>query len=191
MGTPLATDLLPSGASDPNRCVRKFLEEANDVSLQTAAVSGTTVNGAVGDLQLGVSGSQPFPIAYVAGSTTAANLSNLDSYFSASATIYNVCGRIGRDPLALRLTPTTWNQEFSGLANDGIVPQTSQLNGTSSTLTFTGVIHSPGVETLNFNPPSEVDTGSGIPDEVINLLNEATTGQIFSKVTDGVRTLIG
>ncbi|HVO63910.1 MAG TPA: hypothetical protein VMT53_23515 [Terriglobales bacterium] len=56
----------------------------------------------------------------------------------------------------------------------------SQLNNTGSTLIFSGVIHSPGVEIVNFNPPSELDPASGIPDEVINLLNESTSGGDFS-----------
>jgi hypothetical protein len=83
------------------------------------------------------------------------------------------------DPLALLLTAAGWNQESSGPPNDGIVPLTSQVNGTSSTLVFSGVIHSPGVESLDFNPPSEVDPASGIPDEVINLLNKPTNGPDF------------
>jgi len=49
----------------------------------------------------------------------------------------------------------------------------SQLNNSSSTLIFSGF------EALNFSPPSEVYTSSGIPDEVINLLNEAVNGPDF------------
>jgi hypothetical protein len=42
-----------------------------------------------------------------------------------------------------------------------------------------GVIHSPGIELLGFNPPSELDSSSGIPDAVVNLLNEAINGADF------------
>lgn len=190
-GTPVAVALLPYEGSDPNSCVRKALNIAN-TSLQSATVNGTSVDGAVGDLQFGVSGSIPFPTAYIAGSTLPANLALLDSYTyivtllgtipvpSTSAAIYSLCGQKYNDPLALLLTPTTWNQEFGGATNDGIVTVVSQINAGSSTLIFPGVIHSPGFEELNFSPPSEVDTASGIPDEVINLLNEVTTGPDFS-----------
>jgi hypothetical protein len=123
-----------------------------------------------------------FPIAYIAASTLPANLSKLDSSFSASAAIYNVCWTGLSNPLAFLLTPNAWNYEFSpngSVLNDGIVPVPSQLAGTSSTLIFPGVIHSPGFESLNFSPPSEVTPASGIPDEVINLLNEPTNGPDF------------
>ncbi|HVR27509.1 MAG TPA: hypothetical protein VMU26_29790 [Candidatus Polarisedimenticolia bacterium] len=68
---------------------------------------------------------------------------------------------------------------LGGPANDGVVPVTSQLNNSSSTLIFSGVIHSPGFEALNFSPPSEGYTLNGIPDEVVNLLNEAVNGPDF------------
>ena len=92
------------------------------------------------------------------------------------------CGAV-RDPLALDLNSQSWNALFSLAPNDGIVPVVSQLNGTSgpsaSLLTIPGVIHSPGIEGLGFNPPSEVDSASGIPDWVVDLLNEPTNGNEF------------
>ncbi len=185
LGTQLAVDLLPFGSSDPNKCVRNALWLFKDVSLQSATVNGSPWDGAVGDLQLGVSGTQSLPTAHIAGSTTSANLSQLDAYFSVSSSLYNTCGAVSNDPLALRLTPTLWNQEFGGVANDGIVTLISQHNATSSTLTFPGVIHSPGIETLNFNPPTELDPASGIPDEVINLLNEQIKGSDFFPQSGG------
>jgi hypothetical protein len=76
-----------------------------------------------------------------------------------------------------------------GEANDGVVPLSSQLNATGSVLTsipggvsantFQGAIHSPGLEALDFSPPTEVSTASGVPDAVVNLLNEATNGPDF------------
>ena len=135
-----------------------------------------------------MSGTIPFPTAYIAGSTEAPNLALLNLHKSVgpiqvpantSALIHDTCGDGFNDPLALNLTPTTWNQEFGGAANDGIVLVTSQLNGMPSTLTFSGVIHSPGFERLNFSPPAEVDSASGIPDAVVNLLNESVYGADF------------
>jgi hypothetical protein len=123
-----------------------------------------------------------FPTAYIAGSTSQNNLINLDSIGTTSWVLHNVCGsQLGSaaNPLALILTPTTWNSEFQNAPNDGIVGVVSQLNNTTSTLTVPNIIHSPGIETLNFAAPSELDPGSGIPDLVVNLLNEATTGTDF------------
>jgi hypothetical protein len=74
---------------------------------------------------------------------------------------------------------TKWNQVFGGLENDGIVTLASQLNGKSSTLVHSGVVHSPGLTALDFNPPTELDTGSGIPGDLINLLNEDIGGPDF------------
>jgi hypothetical protein len=178
-GSPLAVDLLPIGNADPNNCVRKILEIFHDVSLQAATVSGVPVNGAVGDLRQGVSGSHPFPIAYIGATTNSGNLSNLDSTGSKSAAIYRTCGTLGGEPLALRLTPPGWNQEFSGADNDAVVALTSQLNGSSSTLIYPGVIHSTGLKDLDFNPPTELALESGIPWELLNLLNEAVNGPDF------------
>jgi len=180
-GTQMASDLLPGATGDPNACVRNAINRfAGNASLLTATINGITVNGAVGDLRATSLPSGPFPIAYIGATTTAANLSNLDaSAFSASGFIHNYCGKLAGSPLAMLLTSTTWNQEFSGAANDGIVPLTSQVNGTTSTLIFSGVIHSPGIESLDFMPPAEVDPASGIPDEVINLLNEPISGPDF------------
>ena len=42
-----------------------------------------------------------------------------------------------------------------------------------------GIIHSPGIERLNFLGPSGLDAGSGVPDLVIDLLNEPITGSDF------------
>jgi hypothetical protein len=42
-----------------------------------------------------------------------------------------------------------------------------------------GVIHSSGLKDLDFNPPTELDPGSGIPGDLINLLNEAINGSDF------------
>jgi hypothetical protein len=177
-GSPVAVDLLPSGGTDPNSCVRWVLKKAGSVSLQTATVNGVPVSGAVGDLQQGASGSHSFPIAYIGATTDQNNLKDLDSFGSTSGAIVYVCGKKLGNPLALRLTPTGWDQEF-GEANDGIVRLSSQFNGNSSSLVHSGVIHSPGLKDLNFNPPTELDLESGIPGDLLNLLNEAVNGSDF------------
>jgi pimeloyl-ACP methyl ester carboxylesterase len=185
LGTQLATDLLPGPAGDLNSCVRNALAGNTLVSLLSATLAtGVTVDGAVGDLQATSLPSGSFPIAYIAGSTIPAiNLFNLDArLLSASGYIYTWCGVVGGSPLAQLLTNTpsgTWNREFNLLANDGIVPVISQTNSCSSELIFPGTIHSQGIEKLDFTGPSELDSASGIPDEVINLLNEQITGPDF------------
>jgi hypothetical protein len=68
---------------------------------------------------------------------------------------------------------------FSGEPNDAIVPVSSQLNGTSSTLIVPSTIHSGGIENLDFLGPTELETSSGIPDMIVNLLNEATSCSDF------------
>lgn len=146
------------------------------VSLQTATINGAPVSGAVGDLTTGVSGTQPFPIAYIGATTSAANLGGLNCTFCNAQLIRLRCPL---DTLALLLHPTTWDQVFDSATNDGIVTLTSQLNSKSSTLVHAGVIHSSGLKDLDFNPPTELDPGSGIPGDLINLLNEAINGSDF------------
>ncbi|HZR66983.1 MAG TPA: hypothetical protein VFA85_17725 [Terriglobales bacterium] len=88
--------------------------------------------------------------------------------------------------IGLLYRPTPKRLLYKAGRHTRIVPVSSQLGGTSSTLVFSnnagsgfGVIHSPGIELLNFLGPSEVDPASRIPDEVISLLNEQTNGPDF------------
>lgn len=182
--TPLAVDLLPSALGDSNACVRDVLATFSKPSFQTVTFGTATVNGAVGDIAAApanLPATEPFPMAYLAGSTNAANLQNIDSTFSTSYWLRSGCLTYFGSGLAYDLSPTLWNNVFGGAANDGVVPVSSQLNNTTSTTTntFQGVIHSPGIEQLNFAAPSEVNPQSGIPDAVVNLLNEATNGSDF------------
>jgi len=178
LGTPLADDLL----SASNNCVRRQLAEQGSISLNSITFSDTTVaSGAVADLRAGVSISIPFPIAYVAGATLPNNLAGLDCGGLCNAQQLRLwCGLRAANPLANALTSQNWSNLF-GEANDGIVPLGSQLNATSNLLlTFSGVIHSPGIEALGFNSPSELDSASGIPDKIMDLLNEATDSVDFT-----------
>lgn len=187
-GTPLAVDLLPTNAGDPNRCVRNGFASGSLLSLQTVTIltyaGNVTVDGAVGDLAAAptnLPGTESFPIAYLAGSTVQSiNLATVGQTLKGYA--IGTCADF-LDPLALDLTPTGWNNVF-GAANDALVPVSSQLNGNASNLaaggnTYVGVIHTLALTSLGFIAPSELDSGSGIPDEVINLLNESVNGPDF------------
>jgi hypothetical protein len=192
-GTPVAVDLLPSGLGDANACVRDALATKSNPSFQTVTLAtGIVVNGAVGDLAAAPTNlppTEPFPMAYLAATTNAANLANVDSLGSTSYWLRLGCITLfGNSGLAYDLTPSLWNNVFGGEANDGVVPITSQLNQTGSLLqaaggqsanTFQGIIHSPGFEALNFSPPTEVGPQNSIADAVVNLLNEATNGPDF------------
>jgi hypothetical protein len=108
------------------------------------------------------------------------NLSNLNcSIFNLDCLAAELKLACGNAPLALALNPTGWDTVF-GQYNDAVVPILSQLNGgTAHPRTLTGVIHSPGLETLNFLPPTEFDPNSGVPTTVLNLLNEPPNGCDF------------
>jgi len=187
-GSPLAVDLLPNSGGDPNSCVRRVLATKNLASFQTVTIGTNTppVNGAVGDLAAAPANlptTGPFPIAYLAGSTAQSNLATVGQ--TTSGKLLGACSAF-LDPLALYLDPTLWNEVFGGPANanDGVVPVTSQLNGLASNAgaggnTYTGVIHTSALTPLGFVAPSELDPASGIPDEVVALLNEATNGPDF------------
>ena len=183
-GTPLASMFLPAAGNDPNGCVRGMLAHFdNAYSFQSVTIGGNTVSGAVGDLCSApndLPATAPFKIAFLAGSTIPnINLQGLGISGGGYA-ISTICGAIAHDPLGQALNQNDWNQAVFGIgvANDAIVPVSSQLNGfdSATTNTFPGVIHSSGIERLGFNPPSELDPSSGIPTAVVDLLNEAPNG---------------
>lgn len=202
LGSPIAIDLLPSGQTDLNACVRRRLADNANPSLQTATVSGTAWPGAVGDLSgdgrdtNGASaalqavqnsqGSQPFPMAYISATTSSANLAGLNctNPFCKSNQLYAACylwpGT--SDPLAGDLTQNNWNNVFNNLANDAVVPLTSQLNGASSPTgtipTIQGDIHSQGFLSLDFFGPFELEDNV-IAIEAVDLLNESKGGTDF------------
>jgi hypothetical protein len=207
LGSPLATDLLPtSSGQDPNRCVRNRLAGNGDVALQAAIVAGASVNGGVNDLvgdgqdtnglslalqsEQASQSTQPFPMAYLAGTENAANLANLSCSPLSGCTaggLRFVCGTLG-DPLANDLTSSSWPTIFGGGPNDGIsdgvVPLTSQLNGASTGGSpggggpVTNVIHSAGLLDLDFLGPFELGD-SLMANYMVDLLNEAKSGVDF------------
>lgn len=189
LGSPLAIDLLESD----NSCSSDVLARSGQLSFTSVTINNGTVSGAVNDLQGTGDGtnlssalkslratSLPFPLAYIAATSNSASVANLSkSIFSASYVLRNLL--CSHDPIAQALTPTGWPALFNNEATDSIVPLNSQLNGNTagSGGPFAGIIHSSGLEQLNFSPPAELDTASQLAAEVITLLNEAKTGSDF------------
>lgn len=189
LGTPLASQLLMSS----NQCVRDKLAAHELISLKTATISGTVVNGAVGDLDgEGVRGGwmsaalaalppPSFPIAYI-GTTTDKehNLSGLECNNCTSSYLKLYCGNVKLNPLALNLTSEGWSNVFNGLSNDAVVPFISQVNGEiSSSTAFAGVMHTTSLTELDFGRPAQLESPSHVPDKVATLLNESSDGSDF------------
>jgi pimeloyl-ACP methyl ester carboxylesterase len=190
LGSPLAINLLDGS----NFCTSAFLALNGNPSFTSVTINSVTVvSGAVNDLQGTGDGSNlspalmslkatrlPFPLAYIAATSTSTNLSKLgQSKLSASYWLgHFFCSS---DPIAQALTPTGWPALFNNAASDSVVTLNSQLNGnaTGSGGPFTGIIHSAGLESLNFSPPAEQDSASQIATEVVSLLNEAKSGPDF------------
>ncbi len=182
LGTPVAADLLASN----NTCARNVLASDGEIALQSITFSGQTANGAVYDLEGNGYGSslsvaltnlkptQPFKTAYIAGIATSTNLSGLSCLFCNAEALRLLCSG---NPLASDLTASKWTTVY-GQSNDTIVPLDSALNNMTG-LQYSGVIHTAALETLNFKGPSVLDPASNISTEVINLLNEASTGSDF------------
>ncbi len=182
LGTPVAADML----TNSNSCVRNTLAGYGDIALQSVTFSGHTAHGAVVDLigdgfGGGLSAAlknlkavQPFPTAYVAGSATSTNLNSLNCLLCNAEALRVLCSG---NPLAKALTAKNWPKLF-GQDNDTIVPLDSALNNLTG-LQYSGVIHTAGLETLDFDGPSVLDAAPNISSEVITLLNEAPTGSDF------------
>jgi pimeloyl-ACP methyl ester carboxylesterase len=182
LGTPVAADML----TNSNSCVRNTLAGYGDIALQSVTFSGHTAHGAVVDLigdgfGGGLSAAlknlkavQPFPTAYIAGIATSTNLNGLNCLFCNAEALRVLCSG---NPLAKALTAKNWPKLF-GQDNDTIVPLDSALNNLSG-LQYSGVIHTAGLEILDFDGPSVLDAAPNISSEVITLLNEAPTGSDF------------
>lgn len=182
LGTPVAAPMLSSS----NTCVRNTLAGYGDIALQSVTFSGRTAHGAMLDLEGngfggGLSGAltnlkavQPFPTAYIAGIATSTNLNGLSCLFCNAEALRLLCAG---NPLATDLTAANWPTIF-GQDNDTIVPLDSALNNLTG-LEYSGIIHTAGLETLDFNGPSVLDAAPNIATEVMTLLNEAPTGSDF------------
>ncbi len=185
LGTPLATQLLQAN----NSCIRNLLAKKGKLSLSSATVGGSSVSGAVGDLEgdglggtlspalqkIGTSNGHEIPTALISGIMAQGNLSGLN-YSAAAAYLRFKCS----DPLAQSLTVGGWPNIFRQ-DSDAIVPLTSQLNN-SLGAGFSGLIHSAGVESLGFSGPGELDPDQQtlIPSTVIQLLNAPVSSGAFT-----------
>ena len=189
LGTPLAIQLL----DDRNSCVRGLLASRHNLSFLTATVDNVQVAGGVGDLQGEGSGAgtlssalaaiqgtngHEVPTAMIAGQMDDKNLSGLT--FSPVALGVRAGCLIQEDPLAQSMTASGWPTIFNGQPSDGMVPESSQINGLSGFIK-PEVVHSTSLEKLGFNGPSELDSGdqTNIPPLVIQLLNAPTNSSGF------------
>ncbi len=121
--------------------------------------------------------------ALIAAKMSQANLDGLSCVLTNSSG--NVCSSTflqsvflcNGSPLAMSLTvsqyPTVFAEPDGTNDSDSVVSLTSQLAGAASHTgsVFPGVIHSSGMEKLDFVGPAELDSGSGIPARLPGLLN--------------------
>ena len=195
LGSPLAIQLLQAN----NACVAGLLASNGSIAFSTVTFSSRTVTGGVGDLRGNGTGGMlspalgsmqasfvtSFPTALIAGAMTSANLNGINCFFGK---IYGLCAAQAirtkcpsSSPLAANLTSGGWPTVLGG-SSDAVVPVTSQLNNTVATsagMQVNGVIHSVGMEQLDFGAPAELDSASGIAAQVIVLLNEIVSGVDF------------
>jgi len=203
LGTPLADDDNTVGQrgfgllQNANSCVRWLLAFKGEIAFSNVTINGVTVNGAVGDLQGdGFGGSLSpalqklqvaphlLPTALVAGVSNSNNLNPLSDLLSPATAIYQFCGLIPRDPLAIELTPQGWPTVFNQ-PSDAIVPLQSQLNNLSPSqgFQFFGYIHSNGTAKLGFGLPAVTsDPTQLVPSLIINLLNTNVKDSAFVRL---------
>jgi pimeloyl-ACP methyl ester carboxylesterase len=178
LGSPLAIDLLMTGST----CTRNVLAlHADSPSILSLMVGPRFFYGGVGDLRGDGNGNDlsvslqalqrisGVPIAYIAGSTTAANLTSLDCTACVMPKLLTEIA-CRQDFLAMHLNASAWNDLF-GQSNDAIVPEFSETNGGFYSIPISGVIHSLRTEALGFSPPSVLDQQVGAATLAISLLN--------------------
>lgn len=185
-GSPLAAALLQSS----NACVRQIFA-ANGYyafSSVTPLPGTTTINGAVGDLEPTSSalsalhaGTPIIPTAMIGAKLSSWELVNAGNS-PAGRYLRLVCGTYAGDPLALALTPSGWPGLLG--ASDSVVPLSSQFDGESSyaqSLPFSipYAVHTSAMERFGFGPPGELDQASGIPSDVLQLLNTPVSNSVF------------
>jgi hypothetical protein len=186
LGSPLATDLLANN----NSCVRTTIALEGDITFDTATVSGTNTTGAMNDLQgdgfggslsaalttLSHTSPHPVPVALIYGLVSQSQLNGLNTSIDAILLRILCAG----DPLASHLTAKGWPQLF-GQSSDAVVPEVSAVNNLSNGVAINGVVHSSALSVLGFGAPYELDQSSGIPSEVVNLLNTTVTNSIYDR----------
>ncbi len=196
-GTPLATELLQSS----NGCVRWALSLYDLYAFTSVTpLFSAPINGGVGDLQAAQAatnttpatptsaaivaihnGSAIIPTAMIGAEMSPEQLATAGTgpigWF-----LTHVCGTVARDPLALALTPSGWTGLLG--ASDGVVPLSSAFDGNSSyaqglPFSIQNAIHNSPTKLLGFGPPSELDQASGVPADVLQLLNTPVSNSVF------------
>lgn len=156
--------------------------------------SGTSYDGAIGDLQGDINGtpsslspglkaiqspsSVMIPTAMIGASMSQTQLGAVDASSHADF-IRKSCGSsVANDPLAVNLTSAGWPTIVGG-ESDAIVPLNSQFAGNIGHAAFPpgSEVHSPGTEGLGFAGPSELDDITVIGPEVLQLLNTPVDNQ--------------
>lgn len=192
LGTPLAGQLLQDS------CVRNVFAVRGKYAIATAFAGGETVTGAVGDHQGdGTNDSSlspelqfiqnpnsnkiptlPIGAWMIAAVNPPSNTSELACPFPCNAAKLRIACSLLSSALAADFTPLGWPNVFGGQLSDVVIPLNSQLNGASSPLQVSGLIHAAALEELNFTGPGELDALSGpytIQTIVINGLNASIT----------------
>ena len=183
LGSPIATQIM----EDENICPRGIMALMENISLISATVDGSPVNGAMLDLRgdgwggglspvlLELKGATHLPTALIAGEMSSTNLNGLNAWDSPSRAIVAACP--GR--LANSMTADGWPTIF-GQPSDAIVPRASQLANFNSDVTeIASLIHSQGVAKLGFSGPYELEQAGTVPATVINLLNLSSQAAKF------------
>jgi pimeloyl-ACP methyl ester carboxylesterase len=188
LGSPLAYDMLQSG----NLCLAELFTLAGHATFSAVDLGpATVVSGAIGDLSVNPadgtlsfalqtvhqSSTPRLPTALIASIMGSAQLDPIGSPPAATQFMIEACGYQAQDPLALDLTPALWPTVFGSPTadSDAIVSLTSQFDGLSGMGPPFTAVHSGGVQDLGFGGPNALEEASGVPDQVINLLNTPVT----------------
>jgi hypothetical protein len=196
-GSPLASAL--HDPTQNNSCVRTALSIVRLYAfLSVSTPSSARISGATGDLEEQTANvltsnalialhqrNALIPTAMIGGMmTTAQNAGAGKSLLG--ATLVAACGnKLTANPLAQKLNATAWPTLMGG-DSDGVVPLDSQFDKeqatySNSTNTKYGV-HSAGAVQLGFLKPTVLDQASGVPEEVVSLLNTAVTNTAIFEV---------
>ncbi len=194
LGSPLALALL----ANANECARDTLATDDLYSFESVTVNqlNISISGAMGDLSGdGAGGALSYalaalqsgsnvpiftpqiPTAYIAGVMSQTQLNDLTT--NPTLTEEFLTSWCSEDPLAQDLTPQKWPTLLSN-QSDAIVPYTSHVNNASPAATPAAAVHGGGAETLGFGAPDALNSVTGNPDAVINLLNTPITDPVWT-----------
>ena len=188
LGSPLAYDMLQSN----NLCLAELFTLAGHATFSAVDMGpATVISGAIGDLSVNPadgtlsfalqtihqSSTPRLPTALIASVAGPAQLDPIDTPPAATDFMATTCGGGAHDPLAIDLTAVLWPTVFGSLSSqsDTIVSLASQFDGVSGTLPPATAVHSGGVQDLGFGGPNALEEASGVPDQVITLLNVPVT----------------